>query len=568
MERRRSQRRTGRSIAAGLACATLAIAALPASAARVMQVRVGEHPTFTRVVFELDRAAGYQVLHTGGPERPVLEVRVDAETRPHALGANGDVRKLSIDAGPRAVARIELRKPGLRLKEMMLSDPPRIVLDLMRSEGATAATAPKPKVAKPAPEVAKPAPATPKPAPEPAKPAAETAKPPAETAKPAAQTAKPEPKPAAETAQPAPAPATPSPATKAIPPTAAVEPQPAVEPPADAAPEPSEAEPAEAKPAHPPISPALPSGAMSPAPKPVPTPAAPKAVPPAASEPGWLERLSGSLWLGGVALAVLVLVVGIVAWRRHRALPNDLDVAAIAEEVESGADAHGAPGTAERADAGAAGGSLESLFDAKPPQPAAPTAMRPPQPAPAPTAMRPPQPKMAPLQPAAAPAPKPAAPPTAAPAPKPAAPPPPAAADDPMESLFDDEPDGDLSAAGASEGEATMDPNMDLPGQRSATPPAMPPKMGGAAAPGPDVARLLQQLEQRIQSLEARLDDVNEAREKLERQVAAQSEELRVQRAAIARTQRALRTMSRGEEEKATEPALRDGDQTKTRVNV
>ena len=51
--------------------------------------------------------------------------------------------------------------------------------------------------------------------------------------------------------------------------------------------------------------------------------------------------------------------------------------------------------------------------------------------------------------------------------------------------------------------------------------------------------------------------------------VAAQSEELRVQRAAIARTQRALRTMSRGDEEKATEPALRDGDtQAKTRVNL
>ena len=50
--------------------------------------------------------------------------------------------------------------------------------------------------------------------------------------------------------------------------------------------------------------------------------------------------------------------------------------------------------------------------------------------------------------------------------------------------------------------------------------------------------------------------------------MAAQSEELRVQRAAIARTQRALRTMSRGDEEKATEPALRDDTQAKTRINV
>ena len=58
--------------------------------------------------------------------------------------------------------------------------------------------------------------------------------------------------------------------------------------------------------------------------------------------------------------------------------------------------------------------------------------------------------------------------------------------------------------------------------------------------------------------LETRLDEANDARERLERQVAAQSEELRVQRAAIARTQRALRGMNRGEEEQATEPALRE----------
>ncbi len=41
-------------------------------------------------------------------------------------------------------------------------------------------------------------------------------------------------------------------------------------------------------------------------------------------------------------------------------------------------------------------------------------------------------------------------------------------------------------------------------------------------------------------------------------EVAAQAEELRVQRAAIARTQRALRSLNRPAEEQATEPALRD----------
>jgi septal ring factor EnvC (AmiA/AmiB activator) len=112
-------------------------------------------------------------------------------------------------------------------------------------------------------------------------------------------------------------------------------------------------------------------------------------------------------------------------------------------------------------------------------------------------------------------------------------------------------------------------PKWIFPSIRRTSPPAA--RMGGSAAPSaapsPDIARMLQEFERRIATLEARLDESNEAREKLERQVAAQSEELRVQRAAIARTQRALRTMTRGDEDKATEPALRDGEtQAKTRV--
>ena len=75
---------------------------------------------------------------------------------------------------------------------------------------------------------------------------------------------------------------------------------------------------------------------------------------------------------------------------------------------------------------------------------------------------------------------------------------------------------------------------------------------------GGDVARLMEAMERRMNDLEGRLDEANEAREKLERQVAAQAEELRVQRAAIARTQRAVRNLNRPEDEAPTEPALRD----------
>ncbi len=73
---------------------------------------------------------------------------------------------------------------------------------------------------------------------------------------------------------------------------------------------------------------------------------------------------------------------------------------------------------------------------------------------------------------------------------------------------------------------------------------------------GKNVTQLLQEVQQRLANLESRLDQSIKAREQLEQQVAAPSEELRVQRAAIARTQRALRGMARPEED-ATEPALK-----------
>jgi hypothetical protein len=110
-----------------------------------------------------------------------------------------------------------------------------------------------------------------------------------------------------------------------------------------------------------------------------------------------------------------------------------------------------------------------------------------------------------------------------------------------------------------SEGEKPMDmETTDLPTERDdfSVPPAAA-VMGGDS----DVSQLVQELASRIANLETRLDEANDSRERLERQVAAQSEELRVQRAAIARTQRALRSLSRSEEDQATEPALREPSQ-------
>lgn len=120
---------------------------------------------------------------------------------------------------------------------------------------------------------------------------------------------------------------------------------------------------------------------------------------------------------------------------------------------------------------------------------------------------------------------------------------------EPETGLYDEDPEGEKSM--------DMETN-NLPTHRgdfSASPAAV---MGGGDS---NVSQLVQELAGRIANLETRLDEANDSRERLERQVAAQSEELRVQRAAIARTQRALRSLSRSEEDQATEPALREPSQ-------
>ena len=63
--------------------------------------------------------------------------------------------------------------------------------------------------------------------------------------------------------------------------------------------------------------------------------------------------------------------------------------------------------------------------------------------------------------------------------------------------------------------------------------------------------------ERRIAHLEKRIEELAEAKDRVERQVAAQTEELRVQRAAIARTQRVLRSIAPKTDDEPSEPLVR-----------
>ena len=100
----------------------------------LVEVRVGKHPTFTRVVFELDRAAGYRIERSD-PSMGVAEliVSLEASSAPRSISKKKAlIEQVDVEPnGRRSVARVRLSQEGLRLKEMILANPPRIVLDLL-----------------------------------------------------------------------------------------------------------------------------------------------------------------------------------------------------------------------------------------------------------------------------------------------------------------------------------------------------------------------------------------------------------------------------------------------------
>jgi len=132
------------------ALASLAILAGPAWSARVVEVRVGNHPGFSRVVFELDAPAGYRFerREVGGGEEIVVELSAASTPRKIVSGSAMVAGVVLEQSGTASVARIRLRGASPRVKELILGGPPRIVLDVMRPEEvATPAVAPKAAVA-------------------------------------------------------------------------------------------------------------------------------------------------------------------------------------------------------------------------------------------------------------------------------------------------------------------------------------------------------------------------------------------------------------------------------------
>jgi flagellar biosynthesis GTPase FlhF len=558
---------SGRSIArpVWLSAVALLVLAAPAGATRVVDVRVGNHPTFTRVVFELDAPAGYRIeRHTAPDGTNEILVTLEAGSNPRSVTRSSVmVERVAVqDGAAKSVAHIRLRKEPSRVKEMILAKPPRIVFDLLLPEKELAALAAKERAAKERAEQAARERAARE---QPPKEQAAREQPPKEQAakeqaakeqaakEQAAKEQAAKEQAAKEQAareQAAKEQAAKEQAAKEqaareqaakeqasvegevatpgrVPKNAERGREPLQRPGAGkdaSAPEQVAQSGAEAQPLDQRLrelrAGKQPQALAGAEPAAEPTPAAPipsgkppglegrpekLAAPPpapgAAAPAAASGRTDWTLWLGAAGGVIAVLLVVALLLRR-RALPNDLDVTALAEESLD--EDRGRPRD---------GFSLSDALEQ-----------------PEPTVAKP-APRAAPPQPAA---------------PRPRVETPKTRPDIKAgPGRFDEEE--------AEKENETMDTHSrDLPLKQTASEAPTQAGLGG------DVARLVRELERRVAQLETRLDEQIDARERLERQVTAQAEELRVQRAAIARTQRALRSLNRGEEDQATEPALRD----------
>lgn len=218
---RRGEPCVRRSAARAVALALGLLAAGAAGAARLVDVRVGQHPEFVRVVFETDAPAAFSIERG---ERPgERRVRIEAGGAPARLRVPADAgAEVTLEPLPdgATLARIRAAAP-VRIESQVLDRPPRIVFDLRPGAEDEPPLAPGPLEPPPAPESPAPllAPELQEPAlfPDLARPLAEEPLP-AEAEPPAAEPPAPEP-PAAEPPA-VEAPAAEAPAVSAPPPAA------------------------------------------------------------------------------------------------------------------------------------------------------------------------------------------------------------------------------------------------------------------------------------------------------------------------------------------------------------
>jgi len=498
------------------AIAAWTLGATGAGAASVSEVRVGTHEDgHTRIVVELDAPAGYRLQSPQPGERPELVVDLDATSIQRDVPSKSRVvKKVHVepsDAG--STVHISLATGDVAVKEMLLANPPRIVLDLKArgplpkgdadavaaADASEAAASAEPVVVAPPPTPAKVE--VPK-----SEPVAVAAAEPADAVKKSEAPAPRETTP--KTTLTLPSAAAPSEAKRDLmppPPTAS---QPDLDP--------TTSEQPAAKPTLiPPIEREKSAAQQATAPNaPTPAPSAEERRKAITAKTQQATPSSGSLVdraLSPIGLAVIggvVLLLAVVVMRRRRAAEDDDPLYTVMAADDAGA-----------------GVSMDAAF------PAAEAEDRPPVLA-----------ALGPYEPDGF---EEASEPTVRVGPS-----------GPRQLALD-------SASEASEATAATVMGDESDSIFGTEPEVVATPVPVAVTPTPEptpvaaqVGQVSAEVERRVAELERRLEQLTEARERLERQVAAQTEELRVQRAAIARTQRVVRTIAKTED-MATEPVPR-----------
>ncbi len=106
----------------------------PGRAGALRDIRVGSHPTFSRLVFELDDPATYRLTRLTQPGGPELLVTLGAASSAQDIRSNSKyISSVQVEkSDTQTVARVRLNGSNLRIKELTLSNPDRIVIDISR----------------------------------------------------------------------------------------------------------------------------------------------------------------------------------------------------------------------------------------------------------------------------------------------------------------------------------------------------------------------------------------------------------------------------------------------------
>ncbi|MFP6579494.1 MAG: hypothetical protein VCC02_06780 [Myxococcota bacterium] len=118
-----------------------------AGAVEVVDVRIGEHAKFTRLVFELDAPAAYRITRTQAAGGKELRIAFQAQAQPSKFFFKaGRVESLDVRAkADTALVIVGLRDEQARFSEMTLTKPYRVVIDVLSPAGIASAAAARPQ---------------------------------------------------------------------------------------------------------------------------------------------------------------------------------------------------------------------------------------------------------------------------------------------------------------------------------------------------------------------------------------------------------------------------------------